>query len=387
MKQAFLIFSLLTLLALTSSAAIAQNGGYLVTNDNNASSNSATAFTVTSDGKMSIYKTLQTGGTGLGGGYFAEVQTSIESNAHCLFVADSGSNDIAAFEGPTFKRVSPNFSNSQLQGNLYGIALAVDPAGKFLYTAWTASQNIAVLAIASDCSLSLVGTPISQPDALEGLTVTHNGKILGASYPNIGGVQAYNISSTGALTPLGPQLSFNSAIADCASVGCYPSGQDATDDGLYWVWGNGTLAGPYTLSAKLTSTGFTNAALQSYDSKVVNLEAPWFSPQAAQTHSGNLYIGASGFGPGNPAGIIVATFNNGTITYDSEVVNTAALFAGAIQTVGTMGTGSPLVQIVEESEAILISYTVDGTTLRQASTLPDPKSPGTFSMAAFPKRP
>jgi len=147
------------------------------------------------------------------------------------------------------------------------------------------------------------------------------------------------------------------------------------------------LSGPYTLSATLTGHGFTNAALQSYNIADRNLTVPWFSPQAAQTDVGNLYIGAAGFGPGNPAGIVVTTFNKGSITYDSEVVNNSSLFAGAIQTIGTSGTGSPLVQIVEESEMLLYSYIVDGTTLTQAETVNDANSPGTFSLGGFPKRP
>jgi hypothetical protein len=392
MRNILVVPVVVAALAGISAFSFEQNGGYVLVNDDKSAANSLSGFKITAAGKISFLETLQTGGTGIGGGFFVAPHVVIESKAHCIFAADAGSSDIAAFEGPSFKRVVPNFSNTQLNGSVLGIGLAVDPEGKFLYSAWSATENIAVLAIASDCSLTLAGSPIIQPDDVVDLTVTHDGKVLVVGYPDLGGVQAYKTSSTGALTALGPQLVFATSISACATTGCFPAAQDVTDNDKYWVWGNATLSGASTLSATLTSQGFTNAALQTYpDTTLQNVESPWFSPAAAKTAVGNLYLGAGGFGTGYPAGIIVATFNSGTITYDSNIVNTAASYAGAVQTVGTPGTGSPLVQIAADSSFmtnILYSYTVNGTTLTPASTFKDPVTGGlAFSISAFPTRP
>jgi len=392
MKNALVISVFVAALGLISTCSFGQDGGFILVNDDNQSANSVTGFKTTAAGKISFLETLQTGGTGIGGGFFVAPHVAIESKAHCIFAADAGSSDIAAFEGPSFKRVVPNFSNSQLNGSLLGIGLAVDPAGKFLYSAWSATGNIAVLAIASDCSLSLVGNPVNQPDAVVDLTVTHDGKVLVVGYPDLGAVQAYKTSSTGALTALGSQLVFADSISACTTTPCFPAAQDVTDNDKYWVWGNATLSGASTLSATLTSQGFTNAVLQTYpDTTLQNVESPCFSPAAAETGAGNLYLGAGGFGAGYPAGIIVTTFKNGPITYHSSVVNSSASFAGAIQTVGTAGTGSPLVQIAADSSFatnILYSYTVNGTTLTPASTFKDPVTGNiAFSISAFPTRP
>jgi hypothetical protein len=386
MRSVVLTFALIATLAMLSNLSFGQ--GYILLNHDNPAGNSVTAFKVAAAGNITLFKSLNTGGNGLGGEFLSLPGVAIEENAHCLFVADSGSSDIAAFEGPSFNQVTPNFTNSQLNGSLYGTGLAVDPAGKFLYSAWSGSGNIAVLAIASHCSLSLTGSPITEPDVVADLTVAHGGQVLVVSYPGIGGAQAYATSSNGVLTALGPTLVFADAIAECSSTSCFPAGQDATDDGHFWVWGNASASGSSTLSATLTPKGFTNAALQTYSSSTVtNVEVPWFSPVAAKTGVGNLYLAASGFGQGYPAGIIVASFNQGAIIFDNSVANSAAFIAGNVQTVGISGTGSPLVQIIANlSGNVLYSYEVNGTTLTPASSL-NLSGATAHSISAYPKRP
>lgn len=126
--------------------------------------------------------------------------------------------------------------------------------------------------------------------------MTANGKAVVISYPNAGGAQAYSVSSTGTLTALGPKLVFNNSVSSCSSTGCFPTAQDITTAGRFWVWGNATLSGPSILTATLSSSGFSNAAVQTYSgSGLTNVETPWFSP-AGRAGNGNLYLGASGYG-------------------------------------------------------------------------------------------
>jgi hypothetical protein len=132
----------------------------------------------------------------------------------------------------------------------------------------------------------------------------------------------------------------------------------------------------------LGNSGFTSAALQTYPtSGLANVETPWFSP-AGRAGSGNLYLGASGFGTGYPAGVIVTTYSHGTITFASATVNSAAFYAGNVQTIGRTGTGSPITQIWSDGSAnnTVQSYTVSGTTLTPASSLKTTSS-GSFAFA------
>lgn len=353
--------------AVFATVCFAQNGGHLLIN-NDASPNSADIDTVGANGSLALLKNVSTGGSGLGGGYFAAPRNAIASNLKCFWVTDAATSDIASFAIPSLKKTG-NFTNASLNGDYLGIGVA--QAGNYLISAWSGSANLAVLKINADCTLTMVGSPVSQPDNVADVTATKDGKVVVVSFPNTGGAQAYTISTSGTLTALGPALNFYNAQSECNSTGCYPTAQDVTANDQFWVWGNATLAGPYTLSAQLTKSGFTNVQEQNYpNSGLQNVETPWFSP-AGRAGNGILYLGASGFGTGYPAGVIVTSYSNGTITYDSAAVNNSAFYAGNVQTIGNTGTGSPVTQIWSDGSAnnYVQSYTVSGTTLTPAANL------------------
>jgi len=372
----------LAVIALFATVCLAQNSGHLLINNDNVSANSADIDTVSATGVLKLLKNVPTGGTGLGGGYFAAPRSAVGQNLKCFFVSDAASSDIATFQIPSLAKTS-NFTNSSLNGDFLGVGLATSPNGKFLYSAWSGSANLAVMSIGSNCSLTLVGAPISQPDNVADITITKDGKILVVSYPNAGGAQAYSLNATtGAMTALGSELIFVNAVSGCSSEGCFPTALDVDGTDKNWVFGNATLAGASTLTAVLGNSGFTSAALQTYPtSGLANVETPWFSP-AGRAGNGNLYLGASGFGTGYPAGVIVTTYSHGTITFASATVNSAAFYAGNVQTIGRTGTGSPITQIWSDGSAnnTVQSYTVSGTTLTPASSLKTTSS-GSFAFA------
>lgn len=376
MRRIIVIFAVVALFATVS---FAQNGGHLLINNDNVSANTADIDTVSASGGLKLLKTVSTGGTGLGGGYFAAPRNAIAQNLKCFWVSDAATSDIASFKIPSLAK-SGNFTNAALNGDYLGIGLT--QAGNYLITAWSGSANLAVLKINADCTLTLVGSPLSQPDNVADVTATANGKVVVVSYPNAGGAQAYAVGSNGSLTAIGPELVFANVVSACSSFGCFPTAQDYAGTGQFWVWGNATLSGASTLTAKLTSSGFTGAALQQYSSSgLANVETPWFSP-AGRAGNGNLYLGASGFGTGYPVGIIVTTFKNGVITYASATVNNAAFYGGNVQTIGNSGTGSPLTQIWSDGNAnnTVQAYTVSGTTLTPAGSL-QTSSAGSFAFS------
>jgi len=376
MRRITVIFAVV---ALFTTVSFAQNSGHLLINNDNVTANSADIDTVSATGALKLLKTVSTGGTGLGGGYFGAPRNAIAQNLKCFWVSDAGSSDIASFEVAGLKKTG-NFTNAALNGGTLGVGLA--EAGTYLVTAWAGSSNLAVLKINSDCTLTLVGSPLSQPDQIADVTATANGKVVVVSYPNLGGAQAFSVSSSGALTAIGPELVFGNVISTCSTFGCFPTAEDVTTNGTFWVWGNASLSGASTLTAKLGSSGFTGAALEQYStSGLTNVETPWFSP-AGRAGKGILYLGASGFGTGNPAGIIVTTYSGGTITYNSATLNSSAFYAGNVQTIGNSGTGSPLTQIWSDSSAnnTVQAYTVSGTTLTAAGSLKT-SSTGSFAFS------
>jgi len=84
-----------------STIGFAQSRYYVLANDVNTN-NSATLFNLNpSNGALSPIRTLQTGGEALQGGYYAGETQAISPNAACIFVADGGTSDIAAFSKAT----------------------------------------------------------------------------------------------------------------------------------------------------------------------------------------------------------------------------------------------------------------------------------------------
>lgn len=381
MKKRTLLVFVVTAIAGTQS--LAQNGGYLLINNNDIRANSVDVDTVSTTGELHRVSTLSTGGFG-GVSQFGTTYTAVGQNLKCFFISNGGSSDIASFQIPSLHKVAANFSNPGLVGSA---ALAASPDGKFLYTAWGGS--IAILSINADCSLILSSGPISQPNYITSIAVAPTGKTLVVSYVNegypplFGGAQAYSIDeATGTLTALGPELVFADEISECGN--CSPSGLDVTADGKFWVWGNDGLSAPTsTLSAVLGPGGFSQVAMQQYPENPVGaVFNVWFSP-AGRSGNGNLYLSGSSV-TGHSAGIIVTTFNSGTITYVGTTTNDDAYYTGNVQTIGNSGTGSPItivwssfipVQFSTKSAPTNVftntvqSYAVNGTTLEPSSSL------------------
>src|SRR5579872_3102448 len=208
------IIAIFAVVALFATVSFAQNGGHLLINNDNATANSADIDTVSASGALKLLKTVSTGGTGLGGGYFAAPRNAVAQNFKCFWVTDAGSSDIASFQIPSLHKTG-NFTNGALSGALYGVG--VTQVGNFLISAWSASANIAVLKINSDCTLTLVGSPLSQPDNVADVTALPANHGFIVSYPNAGGAQAYAVNqSTGALTAIGAELVFNNSVSSCS---------------------------------------------------------------------------------------------------------------------------------------------------------------------------
>jgi len=357
----------LATLALGLSSASFAASSYAITNNDNPSGNSASVFKAAATPVLT--KTLTTGGTGLGGGYFAAPRVGIENNAACVFVTDSGSGDIATFSKATgFAKVG-NYSNGSLAGDVYGIGVAASSDGKYLYAAYSATLNLAVWTVNSDCSLTL-GPIASEADYVAPIALSSDNKALVVSQPNN---QALDTWAVPALTEIN-SVSLSS-ISACSSTGCYVTGIDISNvsgGNAVVEAGNATLSGPYYVQATLnTTTGIssssvTNNALSS--SGLANIESPLFTKGGA-AGNGILYFGAAGFGSGYPAGVAVTTFNGTSATYNSAAVNSSAYYASnpaLIQLGSNLNTGKGVWQAYYDGNNgnNYITYAVlSGTTL------------------------
>jgi hypothetical protein len=356
---------------------------YVIVNNDNPAGNSVSVYILDSGGILSPYKVIATGGAGGGSGDFAWTGQAVTQNASCGFVADTGSNDIAAFSEATgFARVG-NYSNAALTFAAFGSGIAVAPNGKFLYGAYSGSGNIGAWAINKNCSLTFLAAyaPSMGTDIDLFLRVTPNDKYLLVAGEYLGRAESYSINqTTGALTDLG-FLDFASTTNSCNGFECFPSGIDITADSKFAVFAN-AVPTPSALSVSIGTSGLSNAQVWPLAYDLAWAEVPFLSA-AAYKGNGNLYFSMSGQSQTLP-GVITTTFeeSGGQITIkpyaNTPIQNTElGLIAG-------IASSGDLMVVVEPSNQI-DQYTIeDGLLFIVDSPTTDSQAYGLTSVSLFP---
>jgi len=386
MRKSPVVLTLLAFTLILCSASFATTLEYVLTNDDNPSANSGTIYKLnTTTGALTQVKVLSTGGTGLGFGFFAVNGSTVTQNDQCIFISDPGSNDIAAFAAPSFSKTG-NFSDPAFSFNGYaGGGLALTPSGKYLYASYSGSENIGVWSVGAGCALTKVQAfvPALGADLFGAIAVDPSGKalVIGSDSFEAADLAAIN-PATGALTDKG-NVSYSS-LGSC-SGGCYPAGIDFTADSEVVVFGNATISGPSVLTATLGSTGrlgnpqfwsMTNSA------GVTNINVPFLGQAAYSTGTGYLYLGASGFGAGNPSGVITANFTESPVSVtvaQSLRIPNPELYQDSIAV-----TGSTLVTSESPSALDTFSIAADGSLTHLLNTI-DLQASGQLNFTIFPK--
>ncbi|MGO9123728.1 MAG: hypothetical protein ACLP6G_02445 [Terriglobales bacterium] len=355
MRKSLVVFALIAIVALfcsVSSAAVPP-GPYLLTSDDNptAGGNSASAFSLnTKNGKITFLAELLSGGTGLGGGFFGATGTAIESNGSCVFMTDTGSDDIAAFtisKQGVITHVTPNVGiPGMFSGNLAGGSITLSPNGKFLASANSGLENISMWEVGAGCVLTHLAdyVPSIGMDLFGFVGFTPNGKGLVVPAVDFEAVELFSVAATGVLKDVG-NVGF-SALAACAD-GCFPTGMDFTADSAVVVFGNATTAQNTVLSLNLGAKGLTNPQvwpIASCPSSCGNPNVPFFS-QAGVAGKGELYVGMSGYGPALiPSGEVTMNFTESPLNIVEEGTGTEIVtpdeYLGAVRTTGATGTGT-----------------------------------------------
>jgi hypothetical protein len=213
---------------------------YVITNDDNPAGNSATIFSIGEGGALNFVTTIPTGGYGRGGGYAAAGRVSVlrSKTQNCAYISDAlGPNnarpgDVASIDMNALKLVGTYPGTALDSGLLYGIGMAENPAGTFLFASYTTSGTIATYAQGADCVLSRKSEIISigaNVGPVDGMKVTPNGKYLIVAYGDAS-IGSYAIdATTGVLTLVNRYLVTDSGLA---------TGVDITKDGKWALFGS-----------------------------------------------------------------------------------------------------------------------------------------------------
>jgi len=318
MTRSFKSLTLLGVVVVFAIAASAQKK-YLVTNDDNSTANTATFYTIGAGGALTQVKEVKTGGTGLGGGYFASPRVGVlhDKIQSCVYISDAGSGDVAAISEATLKLVGKFKAGAKDAGTFDGVGLAANQ--NYLYAGFTGTSgsqgtgSIATYKIETGCKLKyLKSIPakglgsgsfgIGAPDGM-GL----HGKILVVAYGD-GSIESFNVSHG---VPV-PNRDEQNSTGEPDSY--YPAGVDISADGKFAIFGDIPVNSPSYVTlevsnistGKLTKTkvyGGSGAGLGTG----VNSNDVELSPDESL-----LYVNNNGYTNGTGGGTVTAVFFNKT---------------------------------------------------------------------------
>ncbi len=355
--------------------------------DNDASpfENSVTFYAIAADGTPYRVTAVSTGGTGAGGGDFAEsrlVVVPVNQNL-CVFASDGGTGDIAGIDAKT-RTLTGNFlaAPSDL-GSTNGIGLAANTS--YLYASYSASSTIATFQIQSGCTLSYVSDLF-----VEGLNqgwvtgMAVHGAMMVVTYGD-GSIGSFNISA-------GPPVANNDEQYSTGYNDDHlPNGVDITQDGRFAVFGDASTVG--TVEVSDISSGLLTPTV------AYNISSGWNSASVRLSpDESTLFVS------NNSSGQVTAAFFNKTTGTVSGGCTSAKLrgfynlwsFSGNIGLQLPSGAGG-LLYIPEfgsngTSSIGVVQFTTSGTSCTLTETASSPVNNATdiaalLSIAVFPSRP
>ena len=388
----------LAFVCLSWSALAATVPNFVITNDNVRGPNTATLYEAAGTVEaptLSFYQTLSTGGTGIGGGFYAQPSVIIilVGNKECAFVSDAGSNDIAGILLTFHPQVTGRFKGSKTDSGKLGIGLAAK-GQKLLYAAFTGSRTIATFSIQPGCTLSFQGDVSAvglNGGAVNGMKVNKNSQVMVVAYGD-GSIESFNLST-------GAPLS-NQDLQDSTGYGLFyglPSGVDITSDGHYAIFGDTgawIVVEVSDLSKGKLATTVAYGGPHGIFGDYVSASDVYLSPDETLIYIGSNFSGLLEAAEFNAAkgkittGCISAPFTG----FGDAFSYTAGLTLGS-----NTGTGTP-VYINEAPGAIdsppsyigIVNVTSSGgaCTLEESAASPvsDPASAALLSSTSYPPR-
>jgi hypothetical protein len=372
------------LFSLPSTVLGASAGHFVVTNDDSFKANTASFYL--SDAENGIPKltktgVVTTGGRGLGGGYFAGLGVVLvhAGAEQCVFVADSGTSDVAGIILPS-QQVSGTFRGSkQDDGGLNGVTLAA--SNTYLYASFTGSYTIATFRIEPGCKLHWVRdiSAVGMGLGTVGPMAVH-GNILVVSFGD-STIESFDISG-GSPVPNGDEQ-----LSTGSKNGNLPSGIDITQDGHYAIFGDVTSTTTVEVSdmssGKLTPTVVYSVG--NADANNVRLSPDesllYITNNKRGTVTAAFFDKATGAVSPGCVSDVLRGFNTGWF-YDAGLINTS-----------NSGTGGTLFVAEDGPQSAIATVNVtvtNGTcTLTEAPNSPvaDSSSQALRSLAGYPPRP
>jgi hypothetical protein len=358
----------------------------------------ALRFFLAQGNQLTFQGDVYTGGFGIQGGFFgtSRVNSVPSVSAPCIYVSDSGSNDIASISLPTQELVG-NFSGSQSDdGSSNGIGLAVN--ANYLFASFSSSQTIGTFAVQGGCGLAFLGdVPAAglQGGSVTGMAV--HGNILVVAYGD-GSIQSFNVA--GGLPVSNNDLQNSTAFTTVTLSGLgtiLPTGVDISQDGHFAIFGE---TSPFVVleTSDLTAGKLAKTVVRSYpaltgvDTSTVRLSPDQRLLYALNSESGTVM--AFFFNPAS-GGLVKGCTSPPLLGFNGRP------WYGSVATRDTTGTGGVLYVAEFGRDAkeidsgppsavgiLAVTATRTSCTLTEVSGSPVLLNfPGALSLGVYPPRP
>src|SRR5580658_1083771 len=209
-------------------------GSFVVTNDDQAPPfvSTATFYAVNPDGTPGGMTSVETGGSGIRGGFFAAARVIAMPNGAdaCVYVSNAWDGDIAGIDAMTHALTGTFFGSAGDSGTTNGIGLAAN--AQYLYATYSASTTIGTFQVQAGCTLTFVSDIAAaglNGGTADGMAI--HGNIMIVTYGD-GSIESFDISG-GVPVSNGDQQNSTGAGDDHL-----PNSVVITQDGHYAIFGD-----------------------------------------------------------------------------------------------------------------------------------------------------
>jgi len=231
---------LAALLPIIASSGLAQTR-YIITNDDVGFPlpNGVSFFTENTQGLLTFQHQLNTGGYGIGGGYFGEHRLAVANDGqeNCVYASQAASGNIVGVIVSSLTVGGVAFGSTTDTGLSNGIGLVT--AGGYLYASFTDPNTIGTFKMQTGCNLMFINdTTVTGLNGGVINAMAANGTMLVTSFTD-GSIASFNISNG---TPTSNGDEQISTVTRKTYYASYPNQIEITQDGHYAIFGDTSTA-------------------------------------------------------------------------------------------------------------------------------------------------
>jgi sugar lactone lactonase YvrE len=343
-----------------------------------------TFFAVSPGGALTRMPQIQTGGSGISGGFFGANRISVlkGNSQECVYASEAFTGDVVGISISSMTIGGRALGSPTDGGTSNGIGLVNN--GKFVYASFTDSNTIGTYQVMAGCGLAFVNDVAVSGLAsgvINGMAV--RGNMLIVTYTD-GTIESFDISAGTPVSHGDKQYSTATLTSQDAT---YPNSIDITSDGHFAIFGDTSTAQVVEVSdissGKLTRTMVHTSKATISSSNIM------LSPDETLLYVSNTQgDSVSAYNFDKSTGRLSGGCVSGPV--GAEVTNWSYLTGMSLINPSGNGGGVYVAEFGTASGIAMITLTTSGKkcTLQEAAGSPflDPHSLGLLSIGTFPPR-